>query len=300
MHHSFKRSRTLLAPAVIAVLGLTAYSSAPAQQAAAPAKANPTPVDTQPVTSTHIIGAAKLIIGDVKQNQAFYEQYFGMKEVSHYSAAGVYDEPIMGFAEGARLALFSPLAEAPIKKSQFPVALIYTPDFETLVKKMEDAKQPVTRLPAAQAGTFKIAIARDPSGNAIEIFSRPSGKLEVGGSKLIVDDRQKAEDFYAKVFNAKSGQRYVTAAYDEVLMQFGAGPFLALFQPKAEAPLPKSQFPVVAIYTSEFDAVLARVVELGYGYRDVKTSSPTSRIIIARDPAGNAVEIIRRQAPAAK
>jgi catechol 2,3-dioxygenase-like lactoylglutathione lyase family enzyme len=264
------------------------------------AQQNPKPVDSQPVTSTHIIGAAKLIIGDVKQNQAYYEQFFGMKEVSHYSAKDVYDEPIMGFSEGARLALFHPLAEPLAKKSQFPVALIYTPDFETLVKKMEDAKQPVTRLPVAQSGTFKIAIARDPSGNAIEIFSRPTGILEVGGSKLIVDDRQKAEDFYARIFGAKPGQRYNTPTYDEVLMQFGAGPFLALFQPKAEAPLPKSQFPVVAIYTSEFDAVLKRVVEMGLGYRDVKSSSPDTRIIIAKDPAGNSVEIIRRQAPAAK
>jgi catechol 2,3-dioxygenase-like lactoylglutathione lyase family enzyme len=255
---------------------------------------NPAPKSNQPVTSTHIIGSAKLIIGDVKANQAFYETYFGMKEIAHYSAKDVYDEPIMGFADGARLALFSPLAEAPIKKSQFPVALIYTPDFEAVVKKMEDAKQPVTRLPAAQSGTFKIAIARDPSGNAIEILSRPNDKVEVGGSKLIVNDRQKAEEFYAKIFNAKPGQRYVTAAYDEVLMQFGAGPFLALFQPKQEAALPKSKYPVVAIYTSEFDAVLKRVVEMGLGYRDVKTSSPTSRIIIAQDPAGNAVEIIKR------
>jgi predicted enzyme related to lactoylglutathione lyase len=254
-------------------------------------------VDTQPVTSTHIIGAAKLIVGDVKQTQAYYEQMFGMKEVSHYSAKDVYEEPIMGFSEGARLALFSPLAEAPIKKSQFPVALVYTPDFEGLVTRIEAAKFPVTRLPVAQSGTFKIAIARDPSGNAIEIFSRPTGILEVGGSKLIVDDRQKAEDFYAKVFGATPGQRYNTATYDEVLMQFGAGPFLALFQPKAEAPLTKSQFPVVAIYTSDFDGVLKRVTELGLGYRDVKSSTPETRIIVAKDPAGNWVEIIRR-APA--
>src|SRR4249919_901045 len=137
----------------ICALGLLTVASA-----ATLAQQNPKPVDTQPVTSTHIIGAAKLIIGDVKQNQAYYEQFFGMKEVSHYSAKDVYDEPIMGFSEGARLALFHPLAEPLAKKSQFPVALIYTPDFETLVKKMEDAKQPVTRLPVAQSGTFKIAI----------------------------------------------------------------------------------------------------------------------------------------------
>jgi predicted enzyme related to lactoylglutathione lyase len=290
MRYSFKQASVIGVVSVVAAICGTTF-----------AQTNPKPVDTQPVTSTHIIGAAKLIIGDVKANQTYYEQMFGMKEVSHYSAKGVYEEPIMGFSEGARLALFSPLAEAPLKKSQFPVALIYTPDFEGVVKRIEDAKQPITRLPASQSSTFKIAIARDPSGNAIEIFSRPTGILEVGGSKLIVDDRQKAEDFFAKVFGATAGQRYNTATYDEVIMQFGAGPFLALFQPKAEAPLPKSSAPVVAIYTSDFDGVLKRVTELGLGYRDVKSSTPDTRIIIAKDPAGNSVEIIRRStAPAAK
>jgi hypothetical protein len=77
-------------------------------------------------------------------------------------------------------------------------------------------------------------------------------------------------------------------------MDFGAGPWLALFQPKAEAPLPKSRYPVVAIYTSEFDAVLARIQEIGLGFREVKTGTPNQRIIIAKDPAGNAVEVISR------
>jgi hypothetical protein len=70
-------------------------------------------------------------------------------------------------------------------------------------------------LDAAQSGPFKIAIARDPSGNAIELLARP-GKWAVGGAKLIVSDRQKAEEFYAKIFNATPGQRYKTPAYDEV------------------------------------------------------------------------------------
>ena len=60
--------------------------------------------------SPHTIGLAKLIVGDLKKTQTFYESMFGMKEVGHYSAAGVYDEPIMGFGSGARLALFQPLA----------------------------------------------------------------------------------------------------------------------------------------------------------------------------------------------
>lgn len=253
---------------------------------------NPTPRAAIPEGQQHIVGVAKLIVKDAAESKAYYEKYFGMKEVAYYSGKDVYVEPIMGYGAGARLALFQPLAEAELKKPAAPVALIYTPDFEAMVKGLEEAKQRVFRLPAAQSGPFKIAIARDPSGNAIEILARDGKPVEVGGSKLIVDDRVKAEEWFAKIFNAKPGPRYVTAGYDEVLMLFGEGPFLALYQPKNEAPLPKSQFPVVAIYTREFDAVLERVKEAGLGYREVKTSSPNLRIIIAKDPAGNGVEII--------
>jgi catechol 2,3-dioxygenase-like lactoylglutathione lyase family enzyme len=244
------------------------------------------------------IGAVKLIIGDVKENQAYFEQMFGMKEIDHYSDAA-YDEPIMGFDDGAHLALFSPKQERPLKKSAYPVALIYTPDLAALVKRMQDAKLPVRMLDAAQTGTLKIAIARDPSGNAIELVAR-AGQWAVGGSKLIVSDRQKAEEFYTKVFNATPGQRFKTPAYDEVLMNFGDGPFLALFQPLAEPALAKSKYPVVAIYSSEFDAVVPRLTDLSLGYRDVPTSRPGMRIIVATDPSGNAIEIIRRAQPAAK
>ena len=277
--------------AAVAVMGLSIAAAVLAQSSV---PVNPTPTANIPDGQMHIIGSAKLIVKDAAASKAYYEQFFGMKEMAYYSGKDVYVEPIMGYDGGAKLALFQPLAEAELKKPAAPVALIYTPDFEAMVKKIEDAKQPIRRLPAAESATFKIAIARDPSGNAIEILSRP-GKLEVGGSKLIVNDRAKAEEWFAKVFDAKPGQRYVTAGYDEVLMQFGSGPFLALFQPKNEAPLPKSQFPVVAIYTKDFDNVLKRVQEIGLGFREVKTSSPASRIVIAKDPAGNGIEIIRRQ-----
>lgn len=242
----------------------------------------------------HAIGAAKLIIGDVAQNQLFYEQMLGMKEVAHYSADGVYDEPIMGFEAGARLALFSPKAEAPLTKSQFPVVLVYVPDFDAVTKRIADARHPIVHLPPAQSGPFRIAIARDPSGNAVEILARPNRPAAVGGSKLIVNDRQKAEDFYARVFGVKPIQRYKAPSYDEVLMGFGSEAWLALFEPKGEAPLPKSRFPVVAIYTSEFDQVVERVKAEGLGYRDVKTSNANMQIIVAQDPAGNAVEVISR------
>jgi catechol-2,3-dioxygenase len=244
------------------------------------------------------IGAVKLIIGDVKENQSYFEQMFGMKEIDHYSDQAIYDEPIMGFDDGAHLALFSPKKEPPLKKSAFPVALMYTPDLAELVKRIQDAQHPVHLLDAAQTGALKIAIVRDPSGNAIELVERP-GLLRIGGAKLIVNDRHKAEEFYAAIFNATPGQRYRTPAYDEVLMNLGEGPFLALFQPLQEPALAKSKYPVVAIYSSEFDAVLRRLADSNSSYRDVPTSRPGMRIVVATDPAGNAIEIIRRAPPAA-
>jgi hypothetical protein len=51
---------------------------------------------------------------------------------------------------------------------------------------------------------------------------------------------------------------------------------------------------VVAIYTTDFDAVLQRVKEAGLGYRDVKTGTANMTIVVAKDPAGNAIEIIKR------
>jgi catechol 2,3-dioxygenase-like lactoylglutathione lyase family enzyme len=276
---TFKHSSTT----ILAALCLAAWSADGADA--------PVPVNR--------IGAVKLIIGDVKENQSYFETMFGMKEVDHYGDKALYDEPIMGFDDGAHLALFSPKQEPQLKRSAFPVALIYTPDLKGLVIRMQDAKYPVRMLDAAQSGAFQIAIAHDPSGNAIELLARP-GKWAVGGAKLIVSDRQKAEEFYAKIFNATPGQRYKTPAYDEVLMSMGDGPFLALFQPLAEPPLPKSRYPVVAIYTSEFEAVIKRVTDAGLGYREVSAGRPDLRIIVATDPAGNAVEIIRRASAAAK
>jgi catechol 2,3-dioxygenase-like lactoylglutathione lyase family enzyme len=160
------------------------------------------------------------------------------------------------------------------------------------VKRIQDAKHPIQRLPTAASGPYRIAIARDPSGNAIEIFARDSGPYAVGGAKLIVADRQKAEDFFVQVFGVKPVQRFNTATYDEVLLGFNQG-FVALFQPKNEEALPKSQFPVVAIYTTEFDNVVERVKQIGLGYREIKGPNG-SRIVIAKDPSGNGVEIIAR------
>jgi catechol 2,3-dioxygenase-like lactoylglutathione lyase family enzyme len=278
-----------------AALALTALamnaSGADAPAPAAAAKVAPTP---------HTIGSAKLNVSDLAATQAFYEKMFGMKEVAHFNDPKAYDEPILGFeGTGTRIALFAPTSkeQATLKRSEFPVVLIYTPDFEQVTKRIEDAKYQIRPLPQAQSGTFKIAIARDPSGNAVEILSRPGSPAAVGGSKLIVSDREKAEDWFTRVFGAKVMQRYQTATYDEVLLTFGGdNAWLALFQPKNEAPLTKARAPVVAIYTTDFDNVIKRVNEAGLGTREIKSTQLDARIVIAQDPAGNAVEIISRAA----
>lgn len=275
------RSLFRLGAALLVSLAATAHAAA----ADAPAA---------PAASPHTIGVAKLNVGDLDQTRAFYESMFGFKEVGRYGAANVYDEPILGFDSGARLALFHSLTDAPVPKPQAPQVLIYTPDFDALVQRIEAARYPIQRLSVSQSGPFKVAIARDPSGNAVEIFARENQEIAIGGSKLIVDDREKAEEFFTKVFDVKPLRRFKTPVYDEVLLGFGDGPWLALFEPKNEEALPKSRFPLVAIYTTQFDAVLERIKELGYGYREVATSRPDLRIVIAKDPAGNAIEIIRR------
>ncbi len=243
------------------------------------------------------IGAAKLIVDDLAKTQKFYEDLFGMKEVRRYDYdLDLFEETIMGFGEGARLALFAPndKVEKPLKKSQYPVVLIYTPEFGKVMEKLK-TQEIAHRVISSGEGRPNIVIARDPSNNAVEIYG-VSTKYAVGGSKLIVDDRHKAEAFYKKIFNAKSGQVYAAPnVYDEVLMDFvEGGTWLALFQPLAEDPLPKSRFPLTAFYTADYDNVLKRLDEEGYGYRQVETQTEGLRIVIARDPAGNAIEIISR------
>jgi catechol 2,3-dioxygenase-like lactoylglutathione lyase family enzyme len=240
------------------------------------------------------IASAKVIVGDLKRAQSFYEQFFGFSEVSRSAAtATAPEEVLLGFASGARLALVAPAAsvEAALPKSQFPVVLIRTPDFDALTKRLEDAGQRLQRL--SGTGTLRIAITRDPSGNAVEILAG-TGAPAVGGAKLIVADRQRAEDFYVRVLGAQPTQRFKTGAYDEVLLGFGSGPFLALFEPKQEAPFAKSRFPVVAIATSELDAVAERMQAAGLAFERSALGAGGPARIVARDPRGNAFEIVAR------
>lgn len=262
------------------IMALSVSMTGEAQEAAASA------------SSPHSVRTTKFTIGDVDPNTAFYVEMLGMSEVNRFVAEGRLVEPFMGFGDpGQRIGLLSYTEKEAIQKSPYPVSVIYTGEFDELVKRFEAAQYPLLLLPTSDTGGVRIAIATDPSGNAIEVVDRP-GEPGVAGSRLIVDDRQKAEEFFLRVFGSgvKPGQRFETDAFDEVLLDFGEGMFVALFEPKGVAPLEKSDHPVVAIYTTEFDAVIERVKAEGHGYLEWRP-----HVYFADDPSGNVVEIVRQR-----
>ena len=239
--------------------------------------------------SPHTLRTPKFTIGDVDETTAFYEQMFGMTEVRRAVFEGFMVEPVMGYGTGADVALLAPLEKETIEKSPYPVAVIYTSDFDEWTTRIEQARHPLVRLPASDTDGVRTAITRDPSGNAIEIVER-AGAPAVGGSRLIVDDRARSEAFFVRVFGPTGvtpGQRFETETFDEVIMEFGDGTFVALFEPKGAPALPKSTFPVVAINTTAFDAVLQRVKAAGLEHRGEFGGS----MFLVTDPAGNVVEI---------
>jgi len=241
----------------------------------------------------HYIGAPKLIIDDLDRAENFYKHFLGMQEIRRIDQnLEVFDETIMGYGAGARLALFEPNtnAEKPLLKSRHPVVLFNVPNFETVTENLIKAGYPMRSFVSGTSG-LSIGITEDPSGNVVEIIARGDSP-NVGGSKLIVRNRQQAEDFYSRVFQIKPLRYYKADAYDEVLMDFGDGPFLALFESKVEPQLKKSRFPVVAIYTEEYAEVIARLDKEGLDKREYQPG----RIMIAQDPSGNAIEIINLNA----
>ncbi len=245
-------------------------------------------------SSPHAVRTTKFTVGDVDENTAFYEKLVGMAEMNRYVAEGRLVEPFMGFGDADhRLGLLSYTKREGLEKSPYPVAVIYTAEFDEMAARFKAAEHPLFLLPTADTGGLRIAIATDPSGNAVEIIDR-ADRPAVGGSRLIVDDRQRAEEFFVRVFGETAvtpGQRFETEAFDEVVMDFGGEMFVALFEPKGVAPLPKSTHPVVAIYTTELDAVIERVKAEGFGYTEFRPG----RVFMVNDPSGNVVEIVRQR-----
>ena len=120
------------------------------------------------------------------------------------------------------------------------------------------------------------------------------GPPQVAGARLIVDDRAATEAFFVRVFGIEPGQRIQTDTFDEVLFDFDGGMFVALFEPKdkEQAIFPRSEQPVVAIYSADFDAVRKRVKAEGLRIREFGAG-----MFLADDPSGNVVEVVRLATP---
>jgi len=251
-------------------------------------------VGQQAPASPHQVRTTKFTVDSVDKNTTFYEELLGMTEVNRFApAGGSLVEPFMGFTDAdQRVGLLAFKQHEAIEKSPYPVTVIYTAEFEALSARFEKAQTPLVLLPTADTSGVRTAIARDPSGNAIEIIDRP-GAPGIAGSRLIVDDRQKEEEFFIRIFGETGvapGQRFESEAFDEVRIRFGEGMFVALFEPKGVAPLPKSEHPVVAIYSTEFDAVLERVKAEGLGLQEFGTG-----MFLATAPSGNVIEVVRQR-----
>jgi catechol 2,3-dioxygenase-like lactoylglutathione lyase family enzyme len=241
-------------------------------------------------TSPHTVTTTKFTIDDVSTSKTFYEDLVGLPELRRYVDAGRLVEPFMGWSEDGRMGLLAYTVREDVKKSPYPVSVVFLPALDPVAARFEAAGQPFNVYELD--GGVRLAIVTDPSGNAIELVER-DGAPAVGGARLIVDDREEVEQWFIEVFDAKVDNRIVTDTFDEVFLNLGHGMFVALYEPLgADAgPQPKSENPVVAIYSTDYDAVLARIKAGGLPVRE-----RGDRVLFADDPSGNVVEVVR-QAP---
>ena len=247
--------------------------------------------DTVPI---HTVTTTKFTVEDAEVSKAFYEDLLGIPELRRYVDEGRLVEPFMGWVEDGRIGLLDYSEKETLKKSSAPVSAISVPDLEELAARFESAgKQfPIYDL----GGGTRISIVNDPSGNTIEIVE-VEGPAAVTGARLIVEDRAAAEEWFLEVFDVEldggivPGGRIVTDNFDEVFLKMGGGLFFALYEPMDEPPLPKSNYPVVAIYSTDYDGVLERIKALGLYVRERGDG-----LLFARDPSGNVVEVVRQTA----
>ena len=240
----------------------------------------------------HELRTTKFTVSDVDAAVAFYQDLVGMEEVGRYEVPGSLTEPFMGFGDGImRVGLLGFAEIEDIEKTPHPVSVVLIPDIDAVAARMESANHSldIMSVDGGDGNPVRIGITTDPSGNTIELVE-VDGPPKVAGARLIVEDRAAAEEFFVRVFDVTPGRRIVTESFDEVFFDFGDGKFVALYEPKGEAPLPKSENPVVAIYSSAFDVVLERVKAGGLGLTEYG-----SGMFLANDPSGNVVEVVRRQ-----
>jgi len=240
----------------------------------------------------HAVRTSKFTIFDVDESKHFYEELIGLTEVGRFEDIGRIVEPFMGFGDGgARIGLLKYDERETLPKSSTPVSVLALPDLEPVIQRFTAAEYPIQEYSGEITGGIRIAIAHDPAGNGIELVETP-GPPHVAGARLVVDNLAETEEFFVRVFNVKSGQRIKTETFDEVFMEFGDGLFVALYEPLNEDPLAKSWYPVVAIYSSDYDSVLERIKTGGLGVRE-----RGDRVLFAKDPSGNVIEVVRQRTP---
>lgn len=237
---------------------------------------------TSPEPMPHRVNTTKFTIDDVDGTKPFYEELLGMKELDRFVAPDFLVEPFMGFDQGGRIGLLAFSRNENIEKTRLPVSVVSVPDLAAIVARFEAASYPIERNPAEAR-----AFATDPSGNVIEVVET-EGLAKVSGARLIVDDIEASLAFFAQAFGVKAARRERSDNFDEARLEFDAGMFLALYEAKPRAPFPRSDQPVVAIYSKEFDAVLTRVQAVGGRVRTFG-----EHMFLADDPSGNVVEVVR-------
>ena len=248
----------------------------------------------------HTVRTTKFTIKDVEESTLFYEDLIGMTEIDRFEADSGLVEPFMAFSDdGKRIGLLRFNEYENIQKSKHPVSVVVVPSLDNIISRFNAANYPITTYTgavsagfgASEGGGVNTAIVHDPSGNGVELIET-GGRASVAGARLIVSDRKEAEDFFVRIFDVTPGERIQTGDYDEVVLDFGDGMFVVLFEPKDEPPLPKSEHPTVAIYSTEADEVLERMKAEGLEIQEFG-----GFIFLAKDPSGNVIEIVRQRTP---
>ena len=248
----------------------------------------------------HTVRTTKFTIKDVEESTLFYEDLIGMTEIVRFEAFSGLVEPLMACSDdGKRIGLLRFDEYENIQKSKHPVSVVVVPSLDNIIRRFNEANYPITTYTgavsagfgASEGGGVNTAIVHDPSGNGVELIET-GGRAAVAGARLIVSDRKEAEDFFVRIFDVTPGERIQTGDYDEVVLDFVDGMFVVLFEPKDEPPLPKSEHPTVAIYSTEADEVLERMKAEGLEIQEFG-----GFIFLAKDPSGNVIEIVRQRTP---
>tara|TARA_B100000029_G_scaffold478820_1_gene525277 strand:+ start:120 stop:929 length:810 start_codon:yes stop_codon:yes gene_type:complete len=249
------------------------------------------PVAFAQESTPHTVRTTKFTISDVDESKVFYEDLIGLTEVGRFEDVGRIVEPFMGFGDnGARIGLLRYDEQESLPKSTVPVSVLSLPDLDPVIERFKAASYPIQEYSGEVTGGIRLAIAHDPAGNGIELVEVP-GEPSVIGARLVVDNLEASEAFFKQVFNVLPGRRIRTDMFDESFLEFGDGPFVALYEVLNQEPLAKSWYPVVAIYSSDYDGVLQRIKKLGLGVRE-----RGDRVLFAKDPSGNVVEVVRQSA----